>query len=229
MKTAIITGSAGNMGQAIVEKFLESGFQVIGTVEPGHDHPGRTAHPGFEQIEVDVSDETAAEQFFTGMVLKYQTIDVVICTVGGFAMGNIANTRMADIGQQYKLNFETAYHVARPALAHMMENNNGRIFLVGSKPGLSSTYSKGMVAYGLSKSLIFRLAELMNQEARGTNVVTSVIVPGTIDTAANRASMPTADFDSWVKPAAIAEAVYFYCTEEAAPLREPIIKLYNNS
>ena len=58
--------------------------------------------------------------------------------------------------------------------------------------------SKGMVAYGLGKSLIFRLAELMNEEAKGTNIVTSVIVPSTIDTPQNRATMPDADFNKWV-------------------------------
>jgi short-subunit dehydrogenase len=93
--------------------------------------------------------------------------------VGGFAMGSVAETKTSDIGKQYKLNFETAYNVARPVFVQMMKQNSGRIFIIGSKPGLSSVNSKGMVAYGLAKSLIFRLAELMNAEAKGTNVVTS--------------------------------------------------------
>jgi NAD(P)-dependent dehydrogenase (short-subunit alcohol dehydrogenase family) len=111
----------------------------------------------------------------------------------------------------------------------MMKQNNGRIFIIGSKPGLSSVNSKGMVAYGLAKSLIFRLAELMNAEAKGTNVVVSVIVPSTIDTSQNRKSMPDADPAKWVKPEAIADVIYFYCTDAAAVLREPVIKVYNNS
>ena len=64
----------------------------------------------------------------------------------------------------------------------MLKQNSGRIFMVGSRPGIDMKNSKGMVAYGLAKSLIFRLAELMNDEAKGTDVVTSVIVPSTIDT-----------------------------------------------
>ena len=86
-----------------------------------------------------------------------------------------------------------------------------------------------MVAYSLAKSLIFRLAELMNDEAKGKNIVTSVVVPSTIDTPQNRKAMPDADFSNWVKPEAIADAIYFYCTDEAAVLREPLIKVYNNS
>ena len=89
--------------------------------------------------------------------------------------------------------------------------------------------SKGTLAYGLAKSLIFRLAELMNEEAKGHDVVTSVIVPSTIDTPANRASMPDADFSKWVTPEAIADVIYFYCSDAGAALREPVIKVYGNS
>ena len=142
---------------------------------------------------------------------------------------NASTDQTADIAKQYKLNFETAYNVARPLFVQMMKQNNGRIFIIGSKPGLSSVNSKGMVAYGLAKSLIFRLAELMNAEAKGTNVVISVIVPSTIDTPQNRKSMPDADPDKWVKPEAIADVIYFYCSDAAAVLREPVIKVYNNS
>lgn len=101
--------------------------------------------------------------------------------------------------------------------------------MIGSKAGLDARSSKGMIAYGLSKSLIFRLAELMNDEAKGTNVVTSVIVPSTIDTAQNRQSMPEAKFDSWVKADQIAETIFFYSGETGSAIREPIIKMYNKA
>jgi NAD(P)-dependent dehydrogenase (short-subunit alcohol dehydrogenase family) len=81
----------------------------------------------------------------------------------------------------------------------------------------------------LAKSLIFRLAELMNDEAKGKNVVTSVVVPSTIDTPQNRKAMPDADFANWVKPDDIANVIYHHCTDEAAALRETVIKVYNNS
>jgi NAD(P)-dependent dehydrogenase (short-subunit alcohol dehydrogenase family) len=101
--------------------------------------------------------------------------------------------------------------------------------MIGSRPGLDMKNSKGMLAYGLSKSLIFRLAELMNDEAKGQNVVTSVIVPSTIDTSQNRQAMPDADFTKWVKPEQIARVISFYCSDAATILREPIIKVYGGS
>jgi NAD(P)-dependent dehydrogenase (short-subunit alcohol dehydrogenase family) len=229
MKVAIVTGASGNMGQAVVKKFLDEGFRVIGTAVPNDPVSINIDHPAFETITVDLMNETGASAFITTIIEKYKTIDVVVSTVGGFATGSIADTSTADIHKQYKLNFETAYNVSRPAFTQMLKQNNGRIFLVGSRPGLDAGAGKGMIAYSLAKSLIFRLAELMNEEAKGKNVVTAVLVPSTIDTAQNRASMPKADFNSWVKPGAIADTIYFYTTDEAAALRTPVIKLYNNA
>ncbi|MEO8769034.1 MAG: SDR family NAD(P)-dependent oxidoreductase [Ferruginibacter sp.] len=228
-KTAIITGAAGNMGQAIVRKFLKEGYHVVGTITSNDPASINIDDTNFEKVAVDLMSEEAAEKAVGEVITKNKTIDAAVLTVGGFAMGKVSDTKSADVLKQYKLNFETAYHVARPVFIQMMQQGYGRIFLVGSRPGLSAKDGKGLIAYGLSKSLIFRLAELMNEEAKGTNVVTCVLVPSTIDTPQNRKSMPDADFSSWVKAEAIADTVYFYCTDEAAAVREPVIKMYNNS
>ena len=229
MKTIIVTGASGNMGQAVVKKFLAEGYQVVGTIIPNDPVPFEIDDAKLEKVIVDLMDEVDSEKFVLNVIAKYGSIDGVVLTVGGFAMGKIAETKTSDIHKQYKLNFETAYNVARPIFVQMLQQKSGRIFLIGSKPGLSAGYGKGMIAYGLGKSLIFRLAELMNDEAKGTDVVTSVVIPSTIDTPQNRKSMPDADFDAWVKPEAIASVIYFHCSADGALLREPIIKLYNKA
>lgn len=238
MKTAIVTGASGNLGQAVVKRFLAGGYHVTGTVVPNDPVTLDIKNSNFETAVVDLMSDEAAQKFVDSVIIKHGNIDAVILTVGGFAMGKIPETKTTDISKQYKLNFETAYNVARPVFVQMIKQNSGRIFMIGSRPGSDMKSSKGMVAYGLAKSLIFRLAELMNDEAKarlndsvgqGHNVVTSVVVPSTIDTPQNRASMPDADFSKWVKPEAIADVIYFHCTHEAAILREPVIKVYGNS
>lgn len=229
MKIAIVTGATGNMGQAVIKKFIFEGYFVIGTVIPGDSTQLDFPADKFKKIIVDLGDEDASGKFVASAISKHENIDAAVLTVGGFAMGSIADTKTSDIMKQYKLNFETAYNVARPLFVQMMKQNNGRIFIIGSKPGLDAKNSKGMVAYGLAKSLIFRLAELMNHEAKGKNVVTSVVVPGTIDTPPNRKAMPDADFDNWVKPEAIADVIYWHCTDKANVLREPVLKVYNKA
>ena len=228
-KIAVVTGASGNLGQAVVKKFIAGGYKVTGTILNNDITDFNFPEDQFEKVVVDLMNETESKKFVDAVVEKNGSVDVAVLTVGGFAMGDIASTVTADIMKQYSLNFETAYNIARPAFVQMMQQKSGRIFMIGSRPGMDAKLSKGMVAYGLGKSLIFRLAELMNDEAKGTNVVTSVVVPSTIDTPVNRKSMPNVDAANWVKAEDIANVIHYHCTGAASALREPILKVFNNS
>ena len=226
-KTIIVTGAEGNLGQAVTKKFLDKDYNVIGTIhKKGNDN--FTDH-NFHPQALDLLNEENAQNFITGVIEKYTAIDVAVLTAGGFASGNIMTLKTSEIAKQYQLNFETALNIARPVFTQMLNQNNGRIFLIGSQAGLNPSTSKGSVGYGLSKSLLFRLAEIMNAEAKKKNVVVSVIVPSIIDTPQNRESMPGEDFSNWVSASQIADVIYFYSSVEGSVIREPVIKVYNNS
>jgi NAD(P)-dependent dehydrogenase (short-subunit alcohol dehydrogenase family) len=232
-KTVIVTGATGNLGQAVVKKFIENDYHVWGTVHP---NPGKniseknlSGNGNLNEIALDLLDEEACKKLVDDVVAHNQKIDVAVLTAGGFTMGDLPTTKTSDIAKQYQLNFETAYNIAKPVFVQMMKQNKGRIFLIGSKAGLDNSKAIGVTAYGLSKSLIFGLAKIINAEAHGKNVVASVIVPGTIDTPQNRKSMPDADFSAWVLPSKIADVIYFYANEEGDVLREPVVKVYGRS
>ncbi|WP_407527910.1 SDR family NAD(P)-dependent oxidoreductase [Lacibacter sp. MH-610] len=227
-KIAIITGATGNLGLAVTKKFIAEGYKVIGTAVPDDATPMNFHEDEFEKVVVDLLNEEAAAEFIASVIKKHGTIDTTVLTVGGFAMGRISETSSGDLMKQYKLNFETTYHIARPVFVQMMKQNKGRMFFIGARPGLSAVQSENMTAYGFAKSLVVRLAELINIEARGKNVVASVVIPSTIDTPQNRKAMPEADFNNWVKPEDIANIIYYHSTDEAHALRETIIKVYNN-
>lgn len=228
-KIALVTGASGNLGRAVVSKLIEDGYMVVGTVVPNDPASFEYESSVFRKEVVDLSNETDSAKLVTGIIHSFGSIDSAVLTVGGFAMGDVQSSTIQDIEKQYKLNFETTYNVARPVFVQMLKQLSGRIFMIGSRPGLDAKAGRGMVAYSLAKSLIFRLADLMNDEAKNTNVVTAVVVPSTIDTPQNRKAMPEADFDAWVKPEEIAAAISFYASEEARVIREPIIKVYNRS
>ncbi|MCU0380659.1 MAG: SDR family NAD(P)-dependent oxidoreductase [Chitinophagaceae bacterium] len=224
-----VTGSTGNLGAAVCRRFLREGDRVIGTILPSEALAQVPAAEGLEYRPLDLLDEQAVQKDVEAIAVTTGRIDVAVLTAGGFAMGDIGETGLEDIHQQLRLNFDTAYNAARPVFRHMMSNGRGRIFMVGSRPGMDMRDGKGMTAYSLSKSLVFRLAELMNREAHDSDVVTCVLVPGTIDTPQNRASMPGADFSAWVSPDAIAETIHYHSLPEAAHLREPVLKVYGRS
>jgi len=229
MRHVLITGASGNLGKSLVNRFLAAGSRVTAIVIPDDPVPLDHSSPSFTKYEADLNDEPFVERLVGDIALKHGDIDVAVLTTGGFVMGNIQITRSAEIFKQYRLNVETAYHIARPVFIHMMEKGYGRIFMVGSRPGSDMRASKDTVAYGLTKSLIFRLAEILNESAGGANVVSSVIVPSIIDTPQNRASMPDADFSTWMNPDSIAEVVEFYSSPAADGLREPVLKLFNKA
>ncbi len=134
-----------------------------------------------------------------------------------------------DLHNQIALNFETAYYITRPLFEHLMTNKRGTIVFIGARPALNPSQGKELIAYSLSKSLLFKLAEFLNEEARGVNVSISVVVPSTLDTPLNRKSMPDANPENWVKPSEIAETLEFLVSDKSKSLKESVLKMYNNS
>ena len=229
MKTVIITGANGNLGTAVTKEFLDKNYRVIATIANENSTSDFNPHPNLEMSVVNLTDEKETTSFVEKLIRKYVVIDAALLLVGGFAMGDIENTTGDDLHKQIALNFETAFYVTRPLFGHMMNNKKGNIVFIGARPALNPAQGKNLIAYGLSKSLLFKLAEYLNEEAKGINVSVSVVAPSTLDTALNRKSMPDVNPDNWVKPTEIAEILEFLVSDKSSALRETVLKIYNNA
>lgn len=223
----LVTGSSGNLGKATVDKFIAEGHHVIATASLGK--KPANMHASMSVYEADLTDETSARDTIRKIIADHQRIDVAVLTVGSYAQGTIENTGSDALARMITLNFHTTYFMARPVFLHMLEHGEGRIHLIGARPGLELAEGIHSVGYALSKSLIFRLAEIFNAQARGKNVVTSVVVPGTIDTPANRLANPDRDYSDWVSADEIADTLYYMSSPDSRSLREPVLKMYANS
>jgi len=204
-KTVIVTGANGNLGVAAVKKLLDEGYKVIAVDHTGTRLGFAASHDNFELRDVNLSDEEATTAFIEEAISLYGRIDGALLLVGGFAMGDAAATDGAAMKKMYGLNFETAWFVARPLFQHMLGNGFGRLVFMGARTALTPELGKGAMAYALTKSMLFNLADLLNASAHGKNVLASVLAPGTIDTELNHKSMPDADTSGWIKPAQLAE------------------------
>jgi NAD(P)-dependent dehydrogenase (short-subunit alcohol dehydrogenase family) len=228
-KTILITGATGGLGSIVVPYFLDRGWRVIAVVseENGKNKPG--PFPLLDVQVVDLTDEKAVGAVIAWLIKTYGGIDAALLLAGGYVAGGVADATKNEVKTMFAINFETAYNVARPVYGHMLGRGKGRIVLMGARPALEASAGKTAIAYALSKSLLFKLAEILNADGKGKDVVTHVVVPSTIDTPNNRKWMADADFGSWVKPEQLAEIFNFICSDGAAPMRDPVWKVYNNS
>ncbi|NJM25389.1 MAG: SDR family oxidoreductase [Bacteroidia bacterium] len=160
----LITGVSGNLGKAVAERYLLSGDTVIGVYSPGKTMVAGDIVP----YEANLEDEAAATTAFAKIVAEQNRLDIAILTVGGFAQGNMEDTTWSAVQRMIDLNLKTCYHMARQAFAHMKTAGGGRIVLIGAKPALDGNEGIGLVAYVLGKSLVFKLAELLNAEGKST-------------------------------------------------------------
>jgi NAD(P)-dependent dehydrogenase (short-subunit alcohol dehydrogenase family) len=229
MKTVIITGANGNLGTAVTKEFIGKGYRVIATIANEGSKTDFFPHPNLEVSVVNLTDEKQTTDFIEKMIHKYAVIDAALLLVGGFATGSIENTTGDDLHKQIALNFETAFYVAKPLFGHMITNKKGNIVFIGARPALNPAQGKDLIAYALSKSLLFKLAEYLNEAARGKSVSVSVVAPSTLDTPLNRKSMPDVNPDIWVKPSEIAETLEFLVSDKSSALRETVLKIYNNA
>ncbi len=228
-KTILITGAAGNMGGAVLKKFLKNDFQIAALVSDKRTN-NLEAAVNLKIFPLDLLNEDKVQKTIRQVVEVFGNIDMAVLTAGGFAMGGLADTGEEELNKMYRLNFLTAYHLARQVFLQMkQQEDGGQVIFTGSRQAMHPGSAGNMLSYALSKSLVFRLAEVINEDGKGYGITASVIVPGTIDTPKNREAMPDADFTAWVTASEIADNIYHLSTPAGRQLRESIVKVYGES
>jgi NAD(P)-dependent dehydrogenase (short-subunit alcohol dehydrogenase family) len=228
MSIVLLTGGAGGLGRSITQNLLNNGHSVIATLEPGGH--ALDAQPNLFTYELDLTDEAGCQTLVQKVAAEHGSIDAAVLLVGGFAMGSITDTDFQSIDKMIRLNFQTTYQVARPVFDQMsQQTTGGRFILVGARPALVPSAGKNLVAYALSKSLVIQLSEILNASGKDKNIVSTVLIPSTIDTPVNRKAMPEVDPANWVKPEDIAELIDFVVFGPGKMLRESVLKVYNKA
>jgi NAD(P)-dependent dehydrogenase (short-subunit alcohol dehydrogenase family) len=228
-KHVIITGAAGNLGRAISKVFLDAGY-FVHAIGSHRDNNGFISRTGLSVYQADLMSEIEASSVLKLIFNETEKVDTVIMTVGGYAPGSLQEVTQTDIEKMYRLNFITAFNVARVVLPYMQkQETGGKLIFIGARPALHPEQAVNMVAYALSKSLVFRLSEIINESTKSKNMHSFVVVPGVIDTPQNRAAMPDADYTKWVKPEEIARQILNLAVSTDNILADNILKIYGTS
>lgn len=213
MTTIFITGAAGVLGSAVAQAFDAAGAN---TVLLGRD-AGRLAAacgPASERrmlAVADLRDAASVADVARTAAERFGRIDALCNIAGGFAMGTpVHATPDALWDEMFDLNVRSLRNAVAAVVPGMLDGRGGRIVNVAS--GSARQGLPNMGAYCASKDVVIRLTESMSAELRGRGVNVNCVLPGTIDTAANRAAMPSADRRKWVAPEALADVILFLCS-----------------
>jgi NAD(P)-dependent dehydrogenase (short-subunit alcohol dehydrogenase family) len=122
------------------------------------------------------------------------------------------------------LNLNSAFYIMRAALPVLVAAGRGRIVAVGSKTAVEPVAK--LSAYGVSKAGLVALVRTIALELRGTGVTANAVLPSVIDTPANRAADPSADFSRWVAPESIAGLILWLASSAAADVNGAVIPIY---
>jgi NAD(P)-dependent dehydrogenase (short-subunit alcohol dehydrogenase family) len=210
-KVIVVTGASGALGKVVAASALARGARVAAV-----DHAASQVAAAPSRIElgsVDLTDALQAKKAIDGAASHFGKLDALINIAGGFAFEAVADGDSKTWQRMYALNVLTALNASRAAIPHLVASGSGRIVNVGAMGALQA--GSGMGAYAASKAGVHRLTEALAAEWKGKITVNGVL-PSTIDTAANRASMPKADFAKWVTPEELANVILFLASDAAS-------------
>jgi NAD(P)-dependent dehydrogenase (short-subunit alcohol dehydrogenase family) len=224
----VVTGGTGALGGAVVAALVEAGavchVPYLHAVEAEHfalrDHAKVKLLAG-----IDLTDESAVARLYDGVPSLWASIHLA----GGFAMAAVATTTKADLMKQIDLNLVTAFLSCRAAVNAMTRTGGGRIVNVAARPALEWRTGAGMAAYTASKAAVAALTVALAEEVAKAGILVNAVAPSIMDTPANRAAMPQADYAAWPKVAEVAATILFLASPDNKVTRGGVVPVYGRS
>jgi NAD(P)-dependent dehydrogenase (short-subunit alcohol dehydrogenase family) len=231
-RVVIVTGAAGNLGAAVAAAFAARGDRLalldrdVGRLDETRRSLGLDA--GTALLAVDLLSAVSTADAAAEVVARLGRVDVLANIAGGFTMGPpLHETPDADWDLMMGLNARSVLNMCRAVVPHFLRQGGGRVVNVAARAALEGKARMG--PYCASKAAVITLTETLAAEHRDHGITANCILPGTIDTPQNRASMPDADFSRWVPPAALADVIVFLASDAARAITGAAIPVYGRS
>jgi len=221
-----VTGAFGALGGAVARRFASRGVR-LGLLGRGPVPAALRQEFGAAHVllgGVDLTVQEAASAAMQSVAAATGGFQVLVNVAGAFRWETLAEGDVSTWELMFAMNLKTAVVASKAALPHLIAAGGGRIVNIGA--GAAGRAAAGMGAYAASKAGVERLTEALAAELRDRNVTVNAILPGTIDTAANRAAMPDADVARWVEPEAVADVVVFLASDAARAVTGAALRVF---
>jgi NAD(P)-dependent dehydrogenase (short-subunit alcohol dehydrogenase family) len=209
-----VTGASGALGSVAAKAAAAQGARVA-LID--HAKEGPADLPASDDVlvlcGVDLTDANQAGAAIDAVADRFGGLDVLLNIAGGFKWEKHEGGDWQTWHRLFLLNVQTAANASRAAIPHLRRSAAGRIVNVGANAALKA--SLGMGAYAASKAGVHSLTQALADELKADGVTVNAVLPSIIDTAANRADMPKADFSTWVTPQDLAAVMLFLASDEA--------------
>lgn len=232
-QVVIITGGAGALGQAVTRAFYAAGARVA-IVDRKREMAADVFADDIPEgdyclyVAGNLMDEASVAEAVDSVVKRFGRIDVLVNVAGGYRAGTPMHETPVDAWDfMMNLNAKTVFLVSRAVIPHMLERQSGKIVSIAARAALDGRARMG--PYIASKMAVIRLTEAMADELKNSNINVNCILPGTMDTPANRADMPNADHNRWVTPQSMAQIILFLASEAARDIHGAAIPVYGRS
>ena len=228
-QSAIVTGGTGGLGSAVVARLLDDGWRVVVPWIVEHELSRAPQQEGLELLRADLFDADAvAAVVGEAAGVSEAPLRGVVNLVGGFAAGGrIHETPIEEFERQFRLNLRPTYLVTAAAVPHLLEHGRGSIVCVGTRAAVQPF--SGAAGYISSKAAVIAFAQAVAVEYKNNGIRCNAILPSVIDTPANRAAMPNADHDRWVKPAEIAGVIAHLLSDDSGPVSGAAVPVYGRA
>ena len=224
-KVVLVTGANGGLGTYVTQAFLDSGATVIGTSRKIQQSD--FSNPSFSAMPAEISTREGAKVLVDQVAARFGKLDVLVHTVGGFAGGqSIADTDDATFQRMFDLNLNSVFNILRATIPALRQTGDGRIIAIGSRAALEP--GAGVGAYSASKAAMVSLIRTVALENKDAGLRANVILPGTMDTPANRKAIPNADVSKWVRPAAVANLITWLAGDSGKDINGAVIPVYGS-
>jgi len=229
MATALITGGSGGLGTAVTADFLSAGWHVVvpWIVDGELERLPRAEH--LVTVRADLFDQQSADEAVSvAASLPGAPLRAVVNLVGGFSMGGrVHEEPVEEFERQVLLNLRPAYTTTHAALPHLIASGGGAVVCVSSRAALRPF--PGAAGYVTGKAAVLALVDVLAVEYASDGIRANAVLPGVIDTPANRAAQPGADYSSWVTPDRIASVIRFLCEGSSDAISGAHVPVYGTA
>jgi NAD(P)-dependent dehydrogenase (short-subunit alcohol dehydrogenase family) len=182
-ETVIVTGAGGGIGYEAARALLWLGANVV--IAEINQPEGRKAESALETefgkervlfVATDVSDETSINELYKLSILAFGKVDAVINNATIAVLGKVIDLPIEEWDRSYRVNLRGPVLMAKTFLPDMLKRDHGVFACV------SSTGTAFLGGYETFKAAQVHLANTLDAELEGTNVIAYTIGPGLVPT-----------------------------------------------